>query len=93
MRPLGHASIGARRIAMRARAAVLAHGEIAVFLSRTTREAAAVAYTDTDYAWARRRHAAHLVGTYRDDLSDNTGLLEQLIDDLIEHAKARKAAA
>ena len=89
--PLGHASRGERSIATRALAAVQAHGQVAVFLSRATREAAAVAYTDRGYARATQRHAAHLVGVYRDDLGGNEGLFQQMLGDLREHAKARRA--
>lgn len=88
MKPLGHRSQGLRRIAMRARGAVLGCGEAAVFLSRSTGHAAAVAYTDRRYASAIRRHAAHLVGIYRDDLGENPGLTERLVEDLCEHARS-----
>lgn len=92
MRVLGHLSKGTFRIAQSACDAVLAHGQVAVFLSKATGEAAAVEYTSGDYQFALRRYASHLVGVYRDNLSDNSGLFEQLQDDLAHHvAAARKS--
>jgi hypothetical protein len=92
MRTLGHLSQGTLRIAQSACDAVLAHGEVAVFLSRKTGEAAAVEYTSRDYQYAMRRHAPHLVGVYRDNLADNDGLFEQMLDDLACHVSAGRKA-
>lgn len=88
MRPLGHVSQGARRLAFRVRTTVKDHGQVAVFLSRTTGQGAAVAYTDPEYAFAMRRHVQHLVGVYVDDLGDNDELFERVVEDLREHLKA-----
>lgn len=90
MKPLGHVSQGARRIAARAREAVMCSGEAAVFLSRITGQAAAVGYTDADYSRALRRHGLHLVGVYVDDLADTDEQLEQLVEDLVEHTRWRR---
>lgn len=93
MKSLGCASHGARRLAERACVAVVQGGEVAVFLSRATRKAAAVAYTDRQYARAMRRHAPSLVGVYRDDLADNDGLQDRIVDDLIAHARSGRAVS
>lgn len=93
MKPLGHRSEGTRRLARRAQEAVFAHGEVAVFLSLTTGQAAALPYTRFGYAAALRRHARHLVGVYQDRLGDNAGLYEQLLADLAAHLATRGKAA
>lgn len=93
MKPLGNLSNGVRRMATRAHQAVLGCGEVAVFLNRQTRRAAAVPYTAPGYARVLQSHATHLVGVYRDDLGDNDGLVERMVDDLVVHAKARRAVS
>lgn len=87
MKPLGHASDGARRLALRAREAILKHGQAAIFLGCGTGEAVAVEHTDADYTGALQRHALHLVGVYRDDLSNPSTLGEQLVGGFLIHMR------
>jgi len=92
---LGKLSRGTSRIAYRARAAIVTSGQAAIFLSRGTGNAVAVAYTAPDFEWQCRRHLQHLVGVYTDPLDDGRALLAQLNDDLLAHvqpARGRVAA-
>lgn len=92
---LGPLSSGAAPIAKAARDAAIQCGQIALFASLDSGKACAVPYTDPSFDWLVRRHAAHLVGVYRDDVHDEhtsdvmrrAALLREITDDLVEHLK------
>lgn len=92
---LGPLSSGALPLAKAARDAALQCGQIALFASTQSGQACAVPYTDPSFDWLVRRHAEHLVGVYRDDVSDEhtsdvlrrAELLREITDDLAEHLK------
>ncbi len=97
MRPIGHRDQGVRRLAERVMTCLRDHGQVAVLLSRSTGNGAAIAYTDRSYEWHMRRQAEHLVGVYRDDLGDGASLYEQIVNDMAAHLgcapKAKKVRA
>lgn len=92
---LGPLTRGALPIAQGAHEATLHCGQIALFASTHSGKACAVPYTDPSFDWLVRRHAEHLVGVYRDDVSDEhtsdvqrrAELLREITDDLAEHLK------
>lgn len=91
MRPLGTTARGLGALSIAARDAIVASGQAAIFVSRVTREAAAVPYTDPSYDWLVRRHAEHLVGVYTDPGYKTSTLRQQLLEDIRQHLQPARA--